>query len=463
MCASTWGSFRDPDGRVVLSLEGPIRRDLAATGFQRAQAIAKLPSIQRYQQRSQWVEAEAVAGATPHLNHPRVFFPSYPHEWSAAMLHRAANLTLEANQALLEEGWELKDATPTNVLFEGTRPVFVDFLSPVQRESAQLGWRAYGQFARTFLIPLLLHQKRRIPLRWLYLAHRDGIAPDLALPILGPALKFHPAAFGLVTLPAWMGRKAVTRPSSGLPTSSSAEVATTITRRILKGLGRRLQGLAPKPPKASTWFDYQDLGISYTAEGLAAKEAFIAEALKTCQPATVLDLGCNTGKFSKLAARAGARVVALDSDPECVGRLFLEAEAEGLDIQPLVADLGRPSPRLGWDYREEYSLLDRLEARFDLTLALALVHHLLVRERVPMAGVAGFLARTTQKFAIIEWVPPEDPQFQRLAGPNGSLYASLTLEQFLIALGPWFNLHSKLDIPGCGRCLLALTRLIPTE
>ncbi len=453
VAAPSWGSFRDPDGRVALSLDGAILRSLTPNGQARATQVAGLRTVQRLQDQGQWIGAEFSETAPLHLIHPRVFFPSYPHEWPVAMLQRAAALTLEANRELLEEGWELKDATPTNVLFEGTRPVFVDFLSPVQREPAQLGWRAYGQFARTFLIPLFLHIHRKIPLRWLYLAHRDGIAPDVALPILRPVLKFHPVAFGLITLPAWLGRRAGQDPKPEQPEGSSPEVATTITRRILKGLTRRLGRLAPPAPQASTWSDYQDRGSSYTAEGLAAKTAFIAQALETTRPATVLDLGCNTGKFSKLAAQAGARVVALDADPECVNRLFLEADAEGLDIQPLVADLGRPSPCLGWNYREEFSLLDRLAGRFEMTFALALVHHLLVRERVPLEGIAAFLAGTTHRHAVLEWVAPKDPQFMKLAGPSAYLYASLEEATFQAALLPHFEIIQTLALPDAQRTL----------
>jgi len=453
----TWGSFRDPDGHVVLALNGPIVRNLAPSGLQRSREIGALSTVRRFQHQGQWVAAESHEGSPPHLVHPRVFFPSYPYEWSATMLHRAAVLTLEANRALLEEGWELKDATPTNVLFEGIKAVFVDFLSPVKREPSQLGWRAYGQFTRTFLIPLLLQRRRQIPLRWMFLAHRDGIPPAMALPMLGLAARFHPVAFGLITLPAWMDGRASSS-AYRKAAAPSEDIAATVASRILKGLGRRLERLRPLPPKSSSWFDYQDQGTSYTREGLAAKEAFIASSLAACRPATVLDLGCNTGKFSKMAARSGSRVVALDSDPECVDRLFLEAEAEGLDIQPLVADLGRPSPRLGWDYSEEFSLLDRLESRFDMTFALALVHHLLIRERVPMVSIAAFLAKTTTKSAVIEWVPPHDPQFQFLAGPNHSLYSMITLDRFLAALEPWFEVDSTLKIPDSGRVLLRVTR-----
>lgn len=450
-------SFRDPDGYVVQSLEGPLQRFLTAEGSDRSQIISRLRTIKSLQADHRWVRAENVAGDAPYLLHPRIFFPTYPSEWPATMLHRAAQLTLQITQSLLGEGWELKDATPTNILFEGTRPVFVDYLSPINRKPEALGWCAYGQFIRTFLIPLLLHKKCHIPLKWLYSCHRDGIYPDLALKLLGPYKKFHPLALELVTLPSWLGKRSNASKASKSSRITS-DIATKTSLSLLKRLGQHLGELAPAPPKHSHWYDYQDFGVSYTSEGLAEKDTFIQESLATCQPTTVLDLGCNTGKFSKMAATAGARVVALDSDPECVERLFIECDGLGLDVQPLVIDFGRPTPGLGWNYNEEFSLLDRLHRRFGLTFALAIAHHLLVRERIPLEEIVRFIANTTIRYAVIEWVPPEDPQFQSLSGVNHHLYDHIGVDTFTTALSPWFRILSKKQITGCARTLFLLER-----
>src|ERR1700727_1781961 len=63
------------------------------------------------------------------LRHPRISFISYPSEWPAALWLAAAELTLNLCGELIAAGWVLKDATPFNVLFEGSKPVFVDILS----------------------------------------------------------------------------------------------------------------------------------------------------------------------------------------------------------------------------------------------------------------------------------------------------------------------------------------------
>ena len=67
----------------------------------------------------------------------------------------------------------------------------------------------------------------------------------------------------------------------------------------------------------------------YSDADFAGKERFVQAALEQVRPARVLDVGCNTGHFSALAARAGASVVALDGDAAVAGRVWRRAEADG--------------------------------------------------------------------------------------------------------------------------------------
>jgi len=216
--------------------------------------------------------------------------------------------------------------------------------------------------------------------------------------------------------------------------------------------------VGPTGRPSNHWSAYDSAGESYTQEGLLAKVAFVQAALDSTRPENVLDLGCNTGRYSRLAAQAGARVVSVDGDPACIDQLWHEAQRARLDILPLVIDLGRPSPALGWENGEEMPFLERTQGRFDMVFALALIHHLLVRERVPLDRIIAHLARQTTRWAIIEWVPPQDPQFRRLTGPNAPLYDGLTALDFEAALGAHFEKRQVVSIPGSDRCLYLLEK-----
>jgi hypothetical protein len=110
------------------------------------------------------------------LEHPRIFFPTYPWEWTASAWMAAAELTLDLCESLVGRGLILKDATPLNVLFEGARPVFVDVLSVEKRDVSSPLWLAYAQFVRTFLLPLAAHRYLGWPLA-ASLHRRDGYEP----------------------------------------------------------------------------------------------------------------------------------------------------------------------------------------------------------------------------------------------------------------------------------------------
>lgn len=442
-------------GGLEIPPEGPVIRHLCQEGYSWARHLMNSPLIRQLQKEGSWIGAEFDSDDSNRLWHPRIFFPSYSHEWTPGMLQRAGALTLRIQGLLLHEGLELKDATPSNVLFDGTQPVFVDFLSPTLRPSGQMGWRAYGQFTRTFLIPLYLHRHRGLPLAWAGLARRDGIPPENALPLLGLIGRFHPSALSLITLPVWLGRRAA-KSVQKIARAEEDQLALTTTHQIMKGLSRQLDHFAPTASSVSHWSDYQDQGVSYTSGELASKAAFVQSALDRKKPSKVLDLGCNTGHFSRMAARSGARVVALDADPVCVERVFLESERDQLDILPLVADLGRPTPDLGWERADGLSLATRLRGRFDMVLALALLHHLLVIERLPLERFLSMLAQWTTRWVLLEWVPPTDPQFQRLAGANLDLYSKLTLATFENLVQTRFDIIESTRLSEEGRILFLL-------
>src|SRR5262249_32145659 len=128
----TFRSFRDPSGvlfrqgdRILRSVNDAAVQDLEAFLQTRtardATRSGKLVGSQR-------VPASDITGIESAyvVEHERIPFPSYAYEWPPEMLHAAGLLTLDFAQQALEEGFGLKDATPYNVLFRGSQPVFVD-------------------------------------------------------------------------------------------------------------------------------------------------------------------------------------------------------------------------------------------------------------------------------------------------------------------------------------------------
>ena len=347
------------------------------------------------------------------------------------MLHAAGALTLDFAEKLLDEGLGLKDASPYNVLFHGPRPVFVDLLSFEPRAAGDPTWLPFAQFVRTFLLPLLVNKHFGISLAQLLTTHRDGLEPEEVFRLLSPAQKLLPPFLTLVSIPSWLSpREGAENPKIYRQRKLSDRAkANFILRRVLQSARRKLAAAAPHPGRTSAWSDYMDKN-NYSQDYFPLKQAFVSEVMREQQPRKVLDVGCNTGHFSAIAARAGASVVAIDYDQVVVGEVWRQANAENLDILPFVVNLARPTPSIGWRNAECPSFLDRARGQFDAVLMLGVVHHMLVSERIPLPEIVRLAAELTNNTLVIEFVAPDDPMFRRIARGRDHLFTSLTKEFF---------------------------------
>lgn len=471
-------SFRDPSGKCWV-LEHRVIRALGSTATSECEAFLQTSAARDFLARKQLVstrrlsESEAVAlreapewrpwfgdGETEaYFEHERVPFRSYPYEWPPEMLWEAGRLTLELAKGALEAGYGMKDATPYNVLFRGSEGVFVDVASFEARREGDPVWTPYAQFIRTFLLPLLASRYWGMRLADIFTTHRDGLEPQEVYRWCGLLRKLRPQFLSLVSIPTWLRPRARASGQALYETRTLAdpEKAKFIVDALLNQLQRKLNGLKPGPRPSSVWSGYMGSN-SYNEASFAAKERFVDEVLAQFQPKRLLDVGANTGHFSARAARAGARVVALDYDPVCVGAIWEEARAHKLDILPLVIDLARPSPPMGWRNCELPSFLERASGQFDCVLMLAVIHHLLVTERVPLESILELASELTTSLLIVEFVAPEDEMFRQLTRGRDHLHAGLNEAVFERACAAHFETVKTLPLPGTHRRLYALKR-----
>jgi SAM-dependent methyltransferase len=478
--APTVKSFRDPagsifrhQGRILRAVHDAFTADLegflatrTARDAMDSGRLVRSSRVSDAESRELGIVAEGAASDVV-FEHERIPFASYPYEWPAEMLHAAGGLTLDLAAAALEEGFGIKDATPYNVLFRGNAPVFVDVLSFERRDPRSASWMAYAQFVRTFLLPLAAYKYFGLAPGEILANHRDGLEPEMVYRWAGWARRLTPPLLGLVSIPKWLtrGRGAEHSGDAALyhpKPVSSAEQANFILRGLLNNCRSQLHKLTPGSDAKSNWTDYLDHKSLYTPRQLAQKENFVRDALERAEsrrvPLTVLDVGANEGHFSFLAARAGASVVAIDFDPAVVGTIWRRASAEGLDVLPLVVNLARPTPAIGWRNQECDSFLNRATKRFDMVLMLAVLHHLLVSERIPLEDVLAQAAELTSDYAVIEFVAPQDPMFQRIVRGRELLHADLTLDRFEQAARTQFDLVRSERIDGLHRWLYLLQR-----
>jgi SAM-dependent methyltransferase len=197
---------------------------------------------------------------------------------------------------------------------------------------------------------------------------------------------------------------------------------------------------------------------NYSQQQFEAKQLFVSEVMSQFPAASVLDVGCNTGVFSAIAARSGAAVVGIDYDPVVVGSVWRLARAEKLNILPLVVDLTRPTPAVGWRNNEWPSFLERASGRFDTVLMLAVIHHMLVTERVPLPEIMSVAAQLTTNLVIVEFIEPEDSMFRQLTRGREHLHRDLTVAQFEQVCRREFEIVRSTRLPGAHRSLYLLQK-----
>jgi len=461
---TTAPSFRDPAGHVVFR-DNRIFRVVNRVGEEHLGPFMATAAAGSLRQSGVLVGTERVHGDLLNLStsvedvslyeHERIPFPSFPYEWPPEMLHAAGVLTIEIAEQCLDEGYGLKDASPYNVLFRGPDPVFVDVLSFERREPGDPTWLAYAQFTRNFYLPLLASNRLGIPLDQIFRSRRDGIRPDELYAWVGPLRRLLPPYLSAITIPSWLSRYESDRLYK--PRSMAKEQCRFVLRSLLRRLKRTMAKLEPGEGR-SHWSEYGNAPPSYNDEQAAAKRTFIETTLRRIAPRNLFDIGCNTGFYSMLAAENGASVVAADADPAVIGKLWRQARERRLDILPLVVDIARPTPALGWRYQESASFLDRARGGFDTVLMLALIHHLLVTERVPLEQIMGLAADLTTAHAIVEYIGPGDPMFRRLTRGRDHLHADLTPERFEDACLEHFDIVERAPLPACLRTLYLLRK-----
>jgi hypothetical protein len=139
-------------------------------------------------------------------------------------------------------------------------------------------------------------------------------------------------------------------------------------------------------------------------------------------------------------------------------RLFAMSRERGLPIQTIHADIARPTPAVGWENAESMALLPRLEGQFDLVLMLAVIHHLLLMEQIPLPAVLALCHRLTRRHLVLEWVPVEDPMYQSLMRGRDSLYGYLSEADLLAACDGRFHVLNRQTLEN-GRILFHLEKI----
>lgn len=384
-------SIHDPDGYIVRQ-NGRLLRVMSRDYLPHYEYLMS-SRLYDYLIHKNWMLKHNTTEDKLVLKSELVPFISYPYEWSFSQLKNAALLILNIQKAALDFDMTLKDAPANNVQFVQGKAILIDITSLEIYEEGK-PWQAYRQFCENFLVPLALASYVSIEaLQWLK-AYPDGMPLRLVKLIpkrhfiseLGLHLYLH-SGFSNTKLPK----------KSHMDINKLQNITNSLYRTV-----KRL----PIPKDSTLWKSYYS-NSNYGKVAIESKVKAVKGALNIAIPGKVLDLGCNKGLYTMKIAREVDSVIALDNDYQAIDSLY---RAHINNILPLVIDICNPSPANGWLNNEADSFLARVQSfKPNMIVALALIHHLCLKNSIPLDLIASFF-KELGEWLLIEFVPGNDKQ-----------------------------------------------------
>jgi ribosomal protein L11 methylase PrmA len=430
-------SFKDPAAKVF-SVEDDdeyIYRELSLGYFTHYHHFKSSGLAEELVKKNLLVSFEESQSAdTIILKAKKIRFVSYPYEWSFNQWKDAALLTLKVQYQALKHGMILKDATPFNVVFDGCKPLFVD-ISSFEIYKAGEPWKAFKQFSENFYLPILLLKYFDATGNHVYQNNIAGIPLSSGLKMLPAKAYFNFNTLLYLVLPRSIRDNTKANKKEAGSKSVNQKSLMQFSEQLFSNIDKLKQS------KVQTkWNDYYDrnVGESYRAE----KESVIVDWISNCyQNKVLIDFGCNTGNFSRLAAKQVGSIIAFDEDMRSVDELYNSCKENKLhNIFSFTASISQPTPAVGWNNKERSSLQSRTKG--DVGMALALIHHLAITNHINFAMMAGFFSSSCKEL-IIEFVPKEDDKVQLLLANREDIFDWYSENNFVAAFEEKFILTKQ--------------------
>jgi len=444
-------SFRDPAGtvftkdgiiyRAVFQSYQPHYDQLMASGL-----YQKLVDLNYLLPHSEEHKTEDNTTSYKVIKPMQLDLITYPQEWCFSQLKEAALLTLQIQKEALESGMVLKDASPYNVQFKDNRAILIDTLSfETYIEGAP--WVAYRQFCEQFFAPLVLMSVSTLNLPMLRM-FPAGIPLDVAVKLIPWYKKLKGSIYLNLVLHQRLQR------TKGHTDYSKEKSAKGVSKASLLGhtqmLLRTVSKMQAAKQQTKVWSAYYSeelLSQEYSDE----KVSVVRSLLESICPQSVIDLGANTGRYSKLASTHAQEVLALEKDPFCLEALFQELKKDKTkNILPLLFDIMEPAPPAGWEGVERRPLWER--CKVELVMALAVLHHISIGENVPFEKISSQLALMGKQL-IVEYIPPEDPNAAKLLHYKPELLPRVSLSAFLQAFNREWEIVQEYPLKHSSRIL----------
>lgn len=452
-------SFRDPSGYMFFDGE-VLRRAINPIYFPQYNKLKESGFFETLFSNELLIPHKETSVSTEQIViTPQIIpFITNPYEWSFEQYKHAALHTLKIHKYALSKGFILKDASAYNITFHKGKPIFIDTLSFDFYEEGT-PWRAYKQFITHFLGPLVLAKYHGTEMLKMMQTHIDGIPVQLIASLLPKRTKFSSVLYTNIHLLAKMESK---HSEDYKAETKIASLSKKSQENIIESLFDFIRKL--KLNEKSEWGDYYDK-TNYDKDAFESKKQLVKKWVSPLSPQKLIDMGGNDGTFARTVIDSVPHIIVTDIDSNAVAHNYSQVQQnKETNMLPFVCDVLQPAPGIGFNNTERSSLLERLkEYAPDVTLALALIHHITLSGNVPFDKSAAFFASFSENL-IIEFPSREDSWVESLLVRKREFINHFDFyneTEFEKAYQNHFTLEKKQSLKGTKRVLYHFRKSVP--
>ena len=396
-------SRQDPTG-LLFQYEGEIYRAVYKNAVSKVMHLFEAGIVNDLIDKGLLIDTQigdfTVSGFGLVLHHKKIPFLSLPEDWSRSILLDAAKTVIKLNIALRKYRYATIDYHAHNIkLGDDSVPVWIDFGSIVPEKNVSV--QAMNvEFGTWFIHSLILLSKSsnlgRI-CRWFYKA--GGIRSEEFYELTGIRIDV-----SLKNRQAWL-----------------FSVQEWLNNLKFPQYKSEWSNYYTSDDKLQQWDPY-----AKSFDEPNTRHGIIAEQLRNFSPKKVIDIGCNTGQFSVLAARFSGSVCSIDSDEWSLDQFYraLQEGKRGLPISLVLRNISQSQHQ------------QRSSIKADVVLALAVTHHMYFSQRLSFNYITWVLSSYSTNILVTEFMP--DGLGIGRPSPD-PLPREYTLKNFIISLTPFFD------------------------
>jgi hypothetical protein len=342
------------------------------------------------------------------IEHERISPVTLACEWSFSMLQDAALAILKVNNIARRYGFQTKDCHTANLLFDGYRAKFVDLGSFVKLRENEVGWLAFEDFLRLYYFPLKMWARGN------YVLARSALVTNRYAEIHEYIYHFFPITriFNVNFIRGLVNKYFLFKMFSHVTEEKIKEkikfkfFASFLCYLLKNKLfpcqkinfnkwTKKIENIKRKELETK-WGEY------HTNINIEASSRFkrVGELVKVLKINSVIELGGNQGFFSQYLQKNVTlnKIVCTDYEEQAVDVLHNATKKNHLPISAAVLDFIFP---------DNMPLNKPSGERFkqDVALVLAVLHHLILTQNIPITYIFKTIKEYTGKYVMIEFMP----------------------------------------------------------